>query len=222
VALNGSARHPEEFYWRMIRSEVLSAHVCPSIRGAGEDQAVLNPLFAFALFLSSYAPAFVILAVRAYDRSCLLFWSAIVLLVVSVLAFVIFLSVAPRGAEFRAEVEEMEPRDADMAAYVATYLLPFLTVTGANSQDVIALALFLFFIGVLWVGSGMLYLNPLLRLARVHIYVVRVRPISDPSSPADTLPRSFLLIREPDLREGSEVLVRTMGKAVLTGLKRGS
>lgn len=181
-----------------------------------------NAVFAFALFLSSYAPAFVILAVRAYDRSWLMFWAAVVLLVVSLAAFLVFLKVLRRGGPFRSVVEEVEPRDAEMAAYVATYLLPFLTVTGANAQDVIALGLFLFFIGVLWVGSGMIYLNPLLRLARVHVYVVRVRPLSDPSAPADTLPRSFLMSRESDLRVGSEVRVQTMGRSVLTDLTRGS
>lgn len=181
-----------------------------------------NPLFAFALFLSSYAPAFIILAVRAYGRSSPLFWAALVLLAVSVASFSLFVRVVKRGAPFRAVVEEVEPRDADMAAYVATYLLPFLTVTGANAQDVVALGLFLFFIGALWVSSGMIYLNPLLSVVGLHIHVVTVRPVSDPSSPADRLPRSFLLSRESDLRVGSEIKVQTMGKAVLTALKRDS
>lgn len=184
--------------------------------------SVPNCWFAFALFLSSYAPAFVILAVRAYGRSELMFWAAIGLLLVSVAAFLLFLNVVRRGSPFRAEVEEVEPRDADMAAYVATYLLPFLTVTGANAQDVAALGLFLFFIGVLWVGSGLIYLNPLLSLAKVHIYVVTVRPVSDPSSQADRLPRSFLMSREVDLRAGAEVRIQTMGSAVLTDLTRES
>jgi hypothetical protein len=85
---------------------------------------------------------------------------------------------------------------------------------------VIALGLFLFFIGVLWVGSGMIYLNPLLRLAGIHIYVVHVRPVSDPSAPADTLPRSFLMSRNSDLRVGSEVRVQPTGRGVLNGLVR--
>lgn len=144
------------------------------------------------------------------------------MLVVSVGSFLLFLNTVGKGGPFRAEVEEVEARDADMAAYVATYLLPFLTVTGANAQDVIALGLFLFFIGVLWVGSGLIYLNPLLRLAGVHIYVVKVRPVSDPSSQADTLPRSFLMSRESDLRVGSAVNVQPIGRAVLTDLKRGT
>lgn len=180
-----------------------------------------NSLFAFALFLSSYAPAFVILGVRAYGRSSLLVWAAVALLLLSVGALLLFIKVVRRGGAFRAEVEEVEPRDTEMAAYVATYLLPFLTVTGANAQDVIALALFLFFIGVLWVGSGMIYLNPLLSLAGVHIYVVRVRPVADPGA-ADTLSRSFLMSRKSDLRIGSEVRVQTMGTAVLTDLTKDS
>ena len=189
-----------------------------SIRQTREDRKVPNAPFAFALFLSSYAPAFLILAVRAYGRSCTMFWAAIALLVVSVAAFALFLWVARRGGPFRAQVAEVEPRDAELAAYVATYLLPFLTVTGANAQDVIALTLFLFFIGVLWVSTGLVYLTPLLRLAGVHIYVVRVQPVTDATAPADTLPRSFLLIRNADLRVGDEINVQPIGHDVLSAL----
>jgi hypothetical protein len=193
----------------------------PGIRLAREDHRVPNKAFAFLLFLSSYAPAFVILAVRAYGRSCVMFWAAIGLLALSVVVFAVFIRFTERGpSPFRATIDELEPRNPEMAAYVATYLLPFLTVTGANAQDVIALVLFLFFIGVLWVSSGMLYLNPLLRLVGVHIYVTRVRPNSDALTRADLMPPCFLMSREPELRIGDELSVRTLGKTVLTNLQR--
>jgi len=101
-----------------------------------------NPAFAFALFISSYSPALLILAVRAYDRSCALFWVSLGLSGLSAGAFLLFIRVARRGGPFEAVVEEVEPRDAELTAYVATYLLPFVVVFGASVQDVIALALF--------------------------------------------------------------------------------
>jgi len=183
-----------------------------------DDASVPNKGFAFALFLSSYAPAFLILAVRFYDRSDAMFLVALSLLGVALVVFGLFLMVVPREAVFRARVVEVEPHDGELAAYVATYLLPFVMVFDAQLQDVVALALFFVIIGILWVGSGLYYLNPLLTLFGIHVYMVRVRPLSDPTEPADVLPRSFLIIKKAELQEGEDIDVQTMGRSVLTSL----
>jgi hypothetical protein len=164
---------------------------------------VPNSAFAFALFLSSYSPAFLILAVRSVHHSSTLFWISLSIALMSAGAFFLFMKVARTGGPFRARVEEVEPRDGDLAAYVAAYLLPFVVVFGATVQDVIALALFLLFIGVLWVNSRMIYLNPLLALAGYHVYVVRLRSVG--ADAADTLSRSFLLSHQRNLGTGDEV-----------------
>lgn len=162
-----------------------------------------NLPFAFMLFLSSYSPAFLILAVRSVNHSWALFWISIALTVLSAGTFLLFIRVARRGGPFRATVESVEPHDGDLAAYVATYLLPFIVVFGATVQDVIALGLFLFFIGLLWVNSRAIYLNPLLALIGYHIYVVQVRPVG--TSATDALPRNFLLSRKSHLQKGDSV-----------------
>jgi hypothetical protein len=76
-------------------------------------------------------------------------------------------------------------------------------VFGASAQDIVALGLFLFFIGVLWVNSGMLYLNPLLALRGYHVYLVQLRTVGAEADSRGT--RSFLLSRSRDLRLGDTV-----------------
>jgi hypothetical protein len=177
---------------------------------------VPNRKFALALFLSSYSPALLILAVRSIDHSWTLFGISIGLSVLSAGAFLLFIRVARSGGPFRGKVEEVESRDADLAAYVATYLLPFVVVFGATLQDVIALALFMLFIGVLWVNSGLIYLNPLLSIVGYHVYVVRVRAVG--ASEGDTLPRTFLLSHQSDLQTGDDVKPDHIGSGVLIDL----
>ncbi len=174
-----------------------------------------NRRFAFALFLSSYSPAWLILAVRSFQHSTALFWTSTGLAVVSAGAFLVFIRVARQGGPFRASVTEVEPRDTELAAYVATYLLPFVVVFGATIQDVLALGLFLFFIGLLWVNSSMIYLNPLLALIGYHVYIVRITPIGGTSA---TLSANFLLSYQKDLRPGDEVRVDRIGRGVLIDL----
>lgn len=179
-----------------------------------------NTPFAFGLFLSSYSPAFLILAVRSLHHSTALFATSLGVAIVSAAAFLLFVRLAREGGPFRARVEDVEPRDGDLAAYVATYLLPFVVVFGVTIQDVIALALFLFFIGVLWINSRMIYLNPLLALAGYHVYVVRLRPIG--AAGAEALPQSFLLSHARDLRAGDEVRPDRISPGVLIDLNPSS
>lgn len=175
-----------------------------------------NTPFAFGLFMSSYSPALLILAVRSFNHSWLLFGLSLGVAVVSGLGFFVFLKVAQDGGPFEAIVDDVEPHDADLAAYVATYLLPFIVVFGATVQDAVALGLFLLFIGILWVNSSLLYLNPLLSLARYHVYVVQLRPKG--TGAADTLPRSFLISHQSDLRTGDPVRPDRLGRGTFIDL----
>lgn len=175
-----------------------------------------NLAFASALFLSSYSPALLILAVRSYHHSMVLFWISLGAAVLSAGAFLLFVFVVRKGGPYRATVDDVEPQDSELAAYVATYLLPFIVVFGATLQDVIAIALFLFFIGLLWVKSAMIYLNPLLAVIGYHLYVARITPIGVP--PASAIPRAFLLSRKQDLRAGDEVRPNNISRGVLIDL----
>ena len=175
-----------------------------------------NKPFAFVLFLSSYAPAFLILAVRAIDRSWVMFWVSIALAVISAGVFLLFMSFARRGAPHQVDIIGVEPRDSDLAAYVATYLLPFVVVFGAHVQDVVALALFLVFIGVLWINSRMLYLNPLLAFRGYHVYVVELRTTG--SDPTVAATRGFLISHDRDLRQHRTVRIDTLASNVFIDL----
>jgi hypothetical protein len=188
---------------------------CPRYWTRVPSQTMPSRWFASALFLSSYAPAWLILAVRSYQRSCVLFWTSIGLAIASAGAFVLFIRLAREGGPFEARVDDVEPRDAELAAYVATYLLPFVVVFGANVQDVIALGMFLAFIGLLWVNSDMVYLNPLLTALGYHVYVVGITPIGGASH---RMSRSFLLSHQADLRPGARVRPDTIGRNVYIDL----
>jgi hypothetical protein len=177
---------------------------------------VPNAPFAFALFLSSYSPALLILAVRSFDHSWGLFGASLGVAVLTDVAFLLFMKVAQQGGPFRAKVKDVEPQDAELAAYVATYLLPFVVVFGATIQDVIALALFLFFIGLLWVNSGMIYLNPLLALLGYHVFIAHISPIG--GGAGGSLPRSFVVSRKRDLRAGDEIRPDRIGRGVFIDL----
>jgi len=173
--------------------------------------------FTGLLFLSSYNPFFLLLAVRSYHRSCVIFTAAVVLFVVSLAALEVFLWSAKRKASYETRIVTVENRDADVAAYAATYLLPFLTIFGGGWQDILSVVLFLVFIGVIYVNSRMIYANPLLALHGYHLLLVRATTSTE-VVPADKLQPQYILTHDRYLRNEDKVAVVDVTPDVLIGL----
>ena len=72
--------------------------------------------------------------------------------------------ISRRTAGDPVRVAEVEDAGAEVAGYIATYLLPFLTVAEPSPRDLVAYALFLLVIGVVYVRSEMTQINPTLYL----------------------------------------------------------
>jgi len=69
------------------------------------------------------------------------------------------------------QVDAVVDRGPEVAGYVATYLLPFLTVAQPSGRDLLAYSAFLIVSGIIYVRSSMLAVNPLL-------YVLGFRVVS--------------------------------------------
>jgi len=137
------------------------------------QSAFISPMprlpFRIALFFSSYAPLFVLLAYK--NRSSERAWIVLgAIAALSLLAlFVVMLSKRnEHGA--RITIKHSRPKDGDVLAYTATYLVPFLGVDLTNAEGIIVLAGFLFVLGIVYVNSDMLFVNPVLSLASYHSF----------------------------------------------------
>jgi hypothetical protein len=175
--------------------------------------------FSGLLFLSSYNPFFLLLAVRSYHRSCVIFTAAVVLFALSLAALELFLWSAKRKAPYEVRIVSLENRDADVAAYAATYLLPFLTIFTGSWQDIVSVALFLVFIGLIYVNSRMVYANPLLALHGYHLLAVHASTSAGDDAD-DKLQLKFMLARTRYLRPGERVAVVDVTPDVLIGLRK--
>lgn len=135
-----------------------------------------------------------------------MFTIAISLTGVGVISTLGFLAFARKRTAYHVEIVTIEPRNSELAAYVATYLLPFVTVMGGSWQEVASLGVFLFFIGLLYVRSGMLYLNPLLALFGYSVALGTVKPVGV-SSEALVLVQQFMILRDRNTRCGDRLAV---------------
>lgn len=114
------------------------------------------------LFLSSYSPLFGLTAVRLQPGTFRTVTIAVAGL--GALSLAVALADARRVEPRERVVADVEDRGGDVAGYLATYLLPFLTVSSPSTKDAVAYAGFLLLVGVVYTRSSLLAVNPLLYL----------------------------------------------------------
>lgn len=124
------------------------------------------------LFLSSYAPLFLIIAVRGWHESKPLATGLAVVAVLSVVVLFTYLGVVRSLSSGKVGITSVISRDGDAMSYIVTYLLPFLGVKLNDITDVVSLGVVLFVIGLLYVNSNMIHTNPVLNIVGFHIFEI--------------------------------------------------
>jgi hypothetical protein len=157
------------------------------------------------LFLSSYAPLFLIIAMRGWCDSRYLAGGLVVVAALSVVVLFVFLNTAQRLAADKIKVDSVVSRDGDAMSYIVTYLLPFLAVKLNDIIDVASLGIVLLVIAILYVNSNMIYTNPVLNIAGYHIFEIQD---ADGKTTALVSKRAYV-------RTGSEINVISAGDYVL-------
>lgn len=125
------------------------------------------------LFISSYAPLFLILAVR-FTQPWLVVLCALLALTGAAMAIWILRS---HGAASSAPLDIVEVDDGgeQAATYLITYLLPFVAVDEPSVREVIAYGIFIVVGAVVYVRSDMQVVNPLFYALRRRILKVKTQ-----------------------------------------------
>ncbi len=126
------------------------------------------------LFISSYALLFVLLGLRFHGLPLRL--SCFAIGATGIIALILIVRGIGHDEPETRRIERVDDRGADVAGYLVTYLLPFLAVAEPTVEDVAAYVLFIVIVGVIYVRSGMIYVNPLLYLFGYRLFSVTTRP----------------------------------------------
>ena len=162
-------------------------------------------LTRWALFLSSYSPLFLIFAARHWttDRPFALVTLALAL--VGVAGLLAYWTQVRRIAPHFVTVAAVESRTGDAMAYIVTYVIPFLSLDVNSRGDQVALTIFFLALGVLYVRSNLIHMNPLLNL-RYTIHIVDLDGGPD---------GQVLLTRGDAVRPGARLRVSSLGQCLL-------
>jgi hypothetical protein len=122
------------------------------------------------LFLSSYAPLFALLAIRFQPPW--LWISCVVLAGLGVVSLLLLLRLDARSSPGPHVLASIQDAGGEAASYLASYLLPFLTVATPTARDVIAYIGFLLVAATIHLRSAVVQVNPLLYLLGYHVLSV--------------------------------------------------
>jgi hypothetical protein len=155
------------------------------------------------LFLSSYAPLFVILAIRFQGAALRGTCAGLAVIGFAYLAVVLW--VVPRTAQQRTyPVDAVNDASGQVAGYLATYVVPFLTVPSPSPPEVISYCIFALVVLVIFVRSDLAQINPTLYLlgrrvasitARQGTHYVVCRRLPRPPTRIEAVRVAGLLVR---------------------------
>ncbi len=127
------------------------------------------------LFVSSYFPLALIFFVLFLREQPV--WAIAALALGSlglIILLLFFLRFAPRLGAFQEKVTGMQRRDGDVMSYIASYLIPFVALPFGGWQQGVALLLFFIVLGIVYVNSNLIHVNPMLNLMGYHLYEITV------------------------------------------------
>lgn len=85
---------------------------------------------------------------------------------------VVYFRVANRIAPIQVKVVGIQRRDGEAMSYIVSYIIPFLAIPFSNWEQGVALSIFFVVLGILYVNSNMIHINPMLNLAGYHLYEI--------------------------------------------------
>jgi hypothetical protein len=124
------------------------------------------------LFLSAYSPLLGIFTIQYYKVYSIWILIPFLIGVGSVIWLLIFIRWAGNSAKRQIVVESIQRKDAEVIAYLFTYVLPFLGIKLEEPSTILSLSIFFFILLVINVSSNMIHINPVLNLLGYHVYEV--------------------------------------------------
>ena len=124
------------------------------------------------LFLSSYIPLLLILLVLFWDNRIVAV-TAVAMTLVGLAGLILFFGWSIPGREPTTLTPiDVRRADSEVMAYIVSYVMPFLALGFEELRQIVALAIFLMVIAIIYVNSGMIHINPILNLMGYRLYEV--------------------------------------------------
>jgi hypothetical protein len=165
-------------------------------------------LTAILLFISAYAPLFIILAVKDFDFDCTKnFKHSTPIYILLSLTFVsvslLFYSIKSiQKGNMPVKVKSVKSRSVDLINYTIPYIVSFFGFDLSKTEDVVSLTIFLLLMLLMTIKSKSVFMNPILLLTGYNLY--------DLEYEFDGKTNSTIIISNHDIRTGEIYYIRSL------------
>jgi hypothetical protein len=161
------------------------------------------------LFISSYSPLFLILAVKDFDfDSCCLkhpvaVWIMLGLSLLSIVLLFVSLQYLKKG-NMPVKIISVKNRSVDLINYTIPYILSFFSFDLSKWDDIISLSIFLLIMLILTITSKSIFLNPILAFAGYGMYDIEYEYNNTISS--------VIVVSKYELKAGNRFFIRNLNR----------
>lgn len=171
----------------------------------------LQPWIKIPLFLSSYAPLWLIFLISLFvnddystqfnfanfpsslsDYSLIVF-SIVIIVPILILVGILRTTKSGNNPEY-ITIKEKENSTSEYAFYVMTYIIPFVVNDFLNLQSIVTLVIMMVTIGSIYIQSNMFQLNPVLTLLNYKLYKI-----------SDTNNNKYTVLSKKELKDGQRI-----------------
>jgi hypothetical protein len=131
---------------------------------------MLKKYIKWLLFLSSYIPLYIILLILQWPVKKIALWILVVLIIVPFVVLLFTFRIINRMSKTFTQIKNIKYKNSEFAAYLFTYILPFLSGDFSQIKYVLVLSILYISIGFLYVKSNLLCANPILTILGYNLY----------------------------------------------------
>jgi hypothetical protein len=132
----------------------------------------LTTVVRILLFISSYLPLLFIFYLQNLKTNLLLSIFFISLGIMSTVGIVLFLNYINTTSSRTEKVAQIQRKDTEVIAYIFTYIFPFLQLNFGDLVNLLSLGIFFIILGVIYINSSMICINPTLNMLGYHLYEI--------------------------------------------------
>src|SRR5579884_4105781 len=127
------------------------------------------------LFISSFFPLTVIFGILFATQEPILAGVVVLVGLFGLITTLIYVfGFSRRVAPIQGKIVERQEKGSDVMGYIAGYIVPFATFPLSGWQQIAAFLVFVFVLGIVYVNSEMIRVNPILNLLGYRLYEVKV------------------------------------------------
>lgn len=157
------------------------------------------------LFVSSYFPLTLIILILFATQNPILAWVSFGTgLAGLILTYVFFFKIALSMSPIQEKITTRQTRDGDVMGYIASYIIPLVTFPLNGWQQIATLLVFIVVLGVVYVNSDMIRINPMLNIVGYHLYEITVENGEEPYS----------LLTRRSIKRGDIVQIVDVGRGI--------